>query len=277
MDNIHQKYQALQMLLESCQQVAVAFSGGVDSTFLLYAAHAVLGDCVIAVTADSAFFPRREQSEAYDFCREHGIRQITFQADVLQDLNIIQNPPDRCYLCKRLIFGSIQKIAAENGITQIAEGSNLDDLGDYRPGMRAIAELGILSPLRDAELTKQEIRQLSKELGLPTWEKPSFACLASRIPYGDLITDDKLRMAERAEAFLLAAGFRQVRVRIHGEIARIEVLPEDFERLLSVRQQIVAELKSIGFRYISLDLTGYRTGSLNEALNTVTNAGDGIK
>ena len=277
MDNIHQKYQALQMLLESCQQVAVAFSGGVDSTFLLYAAHAVLGDRVLAVTADSAFFPRREQSEAYDFCREHDIRQITFQADVLQDLNIIQNPPDRCYLCKRLIFGSIQKIAAENGITQIAEGSNLDDLGDYRPGMRAIAELGILSPLRDAELTKQEIRQLSKELGLPTWEKPSFACLASRIPYGDLITDDKLRMAERAEAFLLAAGFRQVRVRIHGEIARIEVLPEDFERLLSVRQQIVAELKSIGFRYISLDLTGYRTGSLNEALNTVTNAGDGIK
>ena len=277
MDNIHQKYQALQMLLESCQQVAVAFSGGVDSTFLLYAAHAVLGDRVIAVTADSAFFPRREQSEAYDFCREHGIRQITVQADVLQDLNIIQNPPDRCYLCKRLIFGSIQKIAAENGITQIAEGSNLDDLGDYRPGMRAIAELGILSPLRDAELTKQEIRQLSKELGLQTWEKPSFACLASRIPYGDLITDDKLRMAERAEGFLLAAGFRQVRVRIHGEIARIEVLPEDFERLLSVRQQIVAELKSIGFRYISLDLTGYRTGSLNEALNTVTNAGDGIK
>lgn len=136
---------------------------------------------------------------------------------------------------------------------------------------------GILSPLRDAELTKQEIRQLSKELGLPTWEKPSFACLASRIPYGDLITDDKLRMAERAEAFLLAAGFRQVRVRIHGEIARIEVLPEDFERLLSFRQQIVAELKSIGFRYISLDLTGYRTGSLNEALNNVTNAGDGIK
>ena len=277
MDNIHQKYQALQMLLESCQQVAVAFSGGVDSTFLLYAAHAVLGDRVIAVTADSAFFPRREQSEAYDFCREHGIRQITFQADVLQDLNIIQNPPDRCYLCKRLIFGSIQKIAAENGITQIAEGSNLDDLGDYRPGMRAIAELGILSPLRDAELTKQEIRQLSKELGLQTWEKPSFACLASRIPYGDLITDDKLRMAERAEGFLLAAGFRQVRVRIHGEIARIEVLPEDFERLLSVRQQIVAELRGGGLGCVSLDLTGYRTGSLNEALNTVTNAGDGIK
>ena len=276
MDDAHRKYQALETLLQSYESAAVAFSGGVDSTFLLAAAHAVLGERVIAVTADSAFFPRREQSDAAEFCRNRGIRQIVFHADVLHDTNIIQNPPNRCYLCKRLIFSQIQQIAAQNGIICIAEGSNLDDLGDYRPGMQAIAELGICSPLREVSLTKQEIRLLSKEMGLPTWEKPSFACLASRIPYGDLITAENLSMAEQAERFLLDSGFRQVRVRIHGDIARIEVLPADFERIVSFREQVTAELKTIGFRYVCLDLNGYRTGSLNEALNHGIHAGNGI-
>ncbi len=276
MDDAHRKFHALETLLRSYESAAVAFSGGVDSTFLLAAAHAVLGERVIAVTAESAFFPRREQSDAADFCRNRGIRQIVFHADVLDDTNIIQNPPNRCYLCKRLIFSQIQQIAAQNGISCIAEGSNLDDLGDYRPGMQAIAELGICSPLREVSLTKQEIRLLSKEMGLPTWEKPSFACLASRIPYGDLITAENLGMAEHAERFLLDSGFRQVRVRIHGDIARIEVLPDDFERMVSECEQVTAKLKTIGFRYVCLDLNGYRTGSLNEALNNGIHAGNGI-
>lgn len=276
MDETHRKFENLQAILSSYGNAAVAFSGGVDSTFLLAVAHLVLGDRVIAVTADSAFFPRHEQSDAAFFCAENGIRQIIFYADVLNDVNIIQNPPNRCYLCKKVIFAQIQQIAAENGITKIAEGSNLDDLGDYRPGMQAIAELGICSPLRKASLTKQEIRLLSRELNLPTWEKPSFACLASRIPYGDKITAEKLGMTEKAEQYLLEQNFRQVRVRIHGDIARIEVLPADFQRILMMREQITSKLKALGFRYVCLDLIGYRTGSLNEALNTVTKAENGL-
>ena len=268
MDILHTKYDALHSRLQELGSLAVAFSGGVDSTFLLRVAHDVLGDRALAVTAAPSFVPVREQREASDFCRENGIRQIVIAPDALDIDSIRHNPPDRCYHCKRMIFGRIIEAAEQNGITHVAEGSNTDDTGDYRPGMRAIRELGVLSPLLDAGLSKSDIRVLSKELGLPTWDKPSFACLASRFVYGERITDEKLSMVDRAEQLLLDLGFRQFRVRIHGDLARIEILPEDFGRLMeeNLRERIYASLKTYGFSYITLDLAGYRTGSMNEVL-----------
>ena len=268
MDTLHTKYDALRGRLQELGSLAVAFSGGVDSTFLLQVAHDVLGDRALAVTAAPPFVPVREQKEASDFCREAGIRQIVIPAKALDLDGIRHNPPDRCYHCKRLIFGRIIEAAKEAGIPCVAEGSNTDDTGDYRPGMRAIRELGVLSPLLDAGLSKADIRLLSKELALPTWDKPSFACLASRFVYGEAITDERLAMVDRAEQLLLDLGFRQFRVRIHGDLARIEILPDDFDRIMlpTVRGQITAALKEYGFSYVTLDLSGYRTGSMNEVL-----------
>ena len=268
MDSLHTKYDALRSRLTELGSLAVAFSGGVDSTFLLQVAHDVLGDRVLAVTAAPPFVPIREQKEAFDFCREAGIRQIVIPPEALDIDGIRHNPPDRCYHCKHMIFGRIIEAAEQNGIHHVAEGSNTDDTGDYRPGMRAIRELGVLSPLLDAGLSKSDIRALSKELELPTWDKPSFACLASRFVYGEAITDDRLSMVDRAEQLLLELGFRQFRVRIHGDLARIEILPDDFDRIMTsaVREQIAAALKGFGFSYVTLDLSGYRTGSMNEVL-----------
>lgn len=266
MNEIEQKYHNLLANLKQHDRIAIAFSGGVDSTFLLASAQSALGDRAVAVTADSAFIPREELEASAQFCSEHGIRQIVFEADVLHDSEICANPANRCYLCKLKIFRRIQTLAGEQGIAAVAEGSNLDDSGDYRPGMQAIAELGILSPLRDALLTKQEIRTLSRSLGLPTWQKPSAACLASRIPYGDIITAKNLRMAEEAEQYLHQLGLRQVRVRIHGNVARIEALPDDLMNILHHRIPLSERFHEIGFQYTSLDLLGYRTGSLNEVL-----------
>ena len=231
MDQLHKKYKNLQSRLRELGSLAVAFSGGVDSTFLLQVAHDVLGDCALAVTAAPPFVPSREQKEAADFCRESGIRQIVIPPEALDIDSIRHNPPDRCYHCKRMIFGRIIKTAEQNGISHVAEGSNTDDTGDYRPGMRAIRELGVLSPLLEADLSKSDIRTLSKELSLPTWDKPSFACLASRFVYGETITDERLSMVDRSEQLLLDLGFRQFRVRIHGDLARIEILPVDFDQL----------------------------------------------
>ena len=203
-----------------------------------------------------------------DFCIKRNIRQYVIPAEDLKIDSIRHNPPDRCYHCKRVLFGRILETAAEKGILTVAEGSNVDDLGDYRPGMRAIRELGVVSPLLDAGLTKADIRAFSKELGLPTWSKPSFACLASRFVYGETITDEKLSMVDQAEQLLMDLGLRQFRVRIHGDLARIEVLPEDLQRITEpeLRTLISGKLKEYGFSYVTLDLVGYRTGSMNEVL-----------
>ncbi|MCC8075770.1 MAG: ATP-dependent sacrificial sulfur transferase LarE [Clostridiales bacterium] len=269
MDLRQEKYQALRDGLAALGSVAVAFSGGVDSTFLLWVAHDVLEDRAVAITASSGSFPERERREAADFCTEHGISQVICPSSELDTEGFRQNPPNRCYLCKRALLGQICALAQERGLNAVVEGSNVDDDGDYRPGMQAVRELGVVSPLRQAGLTKQEIRLLSKELDLPTWDKPSFACLASRFPYGEAITEEKLRMVERAEGLLLELGFRQMRVRIHGKIARIELLPKDFPRLLAedTRRLVYDRFKSYGFTYVALDLLGYRTGSMNETLS----------
>ena len=268
MDTVHEKYELLKSALLSYGSIVVAFSGGVDSTFLLKVAHDLLGDRAVAVTAAPVFVPRREQNEALSFCSEQKIRQIIIPAEQLNIDSIRHNPPDRCYHCKREIFGKILEVAAQNGISTVAEGSNMDDTGDYRPGMRAIHELGIVSPLLEAGLTKAEIRLLSQELGLETWNKPSFACLASRFVYGEAITDKRLSMVDQAEQTLLDLGFRQFRVRIHGDLALIEILPEEFAQIMKAetRDRITRNLKEYGFSYVTLDLTGYRTGSMNEVL-----------
>lgn len=263
------KYENLLDILRKHGKLAVAFSGGVDSTLLLYAAKQALGDNVIAFTEASEFFPGREKEEAEQFCKEHGIRQIFPGYSMLETEGVAQNPKNRCYLCKKALFSKLLALAKEQGFDAVAEGSNLDDLGDYRPGMQAIEELGILSPLREAQLTKEEIRQLSKKFGLPTWNKPSFACLASRFVYGETITEEKLHMVDAAEELLLSLGFTQFRVRIHQTMARIEVLPEQFGLLLQehVRQKITEQLRDLGFSYVTMDLSGYRTGSMNENLS----------
>ena len=260
------KLAVLEEYLGSLKKAAVAFSGGVDSAFLLKVAHNILGSNVIAVTAKPYSFPERELEETKAFCKETGIQHFICKVDELGIDGFSKNPPDRCYLCKKELFGKIKEIAQEHGILNVAEGSNMDDCGDYRPGMAAIHELGIKSPLQKAGLYKTEIRKLSKDMELKTWEKPSFACLSSRFAYGEHITKEKLAMVDKAEQLLFDKGFRQARVRIHGRMARIEVLPDEIEKLArkDIREEIVLKLKSYGFTYISMDLEGYRTGSMNE-------------
>lgn len=267
--DIHEKYENLKKTLVGLGGVAVAFSGGVDSTFLLKVAHDALGDRSIAITARSCSFPERELLEAERFCTAEGIRHIVCDSEELDIDGFSQNQKNRCYLCKRELFTKIWAVARVHGIEHVAEGSNLDDDGDFRPGLVAVREQGVVSPLRRAELTKAEIRTLSRELGLSTWNKQPFACLSSRFPYGQSITRERLQMIDRTEQLLLDLGLKQVRVRYHGNLARIETDEDGFQRLMDRmnRASIYASFKEFGFIYVTIDLLGYRTGSMNETLD----------
>lgn len=250
-------------------RVLVAYSGGVDSTLLLKVAIDTLGDGnVLAVTALSPLYPDRELAGAKRLTQEMGVQHLLIKSNELEIEGFSKNPPNRCYYCKKELFRELKNLAQKKEIPYIVEGSTLDDEKDHRPGRRAIQELGIRSPLKEAMFTKAEVRELSDALGLTTWNKPSFACLASRFPYGEEITVDKLKMVDEAENFLFGLGFKQVRVRHHGNLARVEIYPEEIERLMdrSLREKVVSHLKKIGYHYITVDLQGFRSGSMNEVL-----------
>ena len=266
MTQLLEKYAKLQQILRDCGSAVVAFSGGVDSTFLLKVAKEVLGDKVRALTATSPTYPEWEFRNAVDLAAGFGVEQIIVESNELEIPGFAANPKDRCYHCKKELFQLCARKAAELGYDSIMDGSNVDDLGDYRPGRTAAAELGVRSPLVEAGLGKEEIRQLSKELGLPTWNKQPFACLASRFPYGTEISAGRLRQVERCEELLRREGFRLYRVRFHDRTARIELTEEEMPRLLEkgLRERVVQGCKEAGFVYVALDLQGYRTGSMNE-------------
>jgi uncharacterized protein len=265
---LYEKLNILRDYIRALGSVAVAFSGGVDSAFLLKVAYEVLADKAIAVTARSSTFPQREYKEATDFAEKLGVRHITIDSEELDIEGFSQNPANRCYFCKHELFSKILEVAIKEGIEYIADGSNTDDLGDYRPGLKAVNELKVVSPLKESLMTKEDIRLLSREMNLATWNKPAFACLASRFPYGQEITAEKLKMVDHAEQYLLDLGFRQVRVRHHGDIARIEVSADERAKFFDLKtmDNISDRFKEIGFIYVSLDLKGYRTGSMNETL-----------
>jgi len=264
------KYGKLLDIIRPYGKAVIAFSGGVDSTLLAYAASEALGrDNAICVTARSLSFPERERKEGEEFCLTQGIRHVIIDFDELGVDGFAANPPDRCYICKHALFSLLRAFAEEEGIKAIFEGSNVDDSYDYRPGLKAVRELGAISPLQEAGLTKEEIREILKGLGLSAWDKPPLACLATRIPHGEEITAEKLIMADKAEQVLFERGYRQARVRVHGDgflAARIEVEAEEIERLASgpERHAIGEHFKGLGFKWVSLDLTGYRTGSMSE-------------
>lgn len=261
------KYSELTGFIGGLGRVAVAFSGGVDSSFLLAVATEVLGENAVGITIDSPALPRSELEDAVNLAAKVGARHIIIDSPEIEDA-VRQNPADRCYHCKKSEFGSIIEEAAKLGYKFVLDGSNADDTGDYRPGMAAIKELQVYSPLLQLGFTKKEIREFSRKMGLPTWDKPAYACLYSRIPYGSEIREEDLLKVEMSEKFLIKNGFRTSRVRCHGDIARIEVKPEEVHKLTEepLRSDIVRVLKGYGFRYVTLDMEGYRMGSLNEAL-----------
>ena len=264
--SLEEKYEFLKAYIRSLGSVAVTYSSGVDSTFLLKVAHDELGNQAIAITAKSCSFPVREYREALDFCEKENILHYIAVTNELEVDGFAENPKDRCYICKKALFNKMIEVAREHGAAWVLEGSNLDDDGDYRPGKKAIAELQVLSPLHEACLYKSEIRELSRRLHLPTAEKPSYACLSSRFAYGERITKEKLEMVDKAEQFLMDHGFGQLRVRIHGKMARIEVEADQMEKLFMMRREVLSYLESLGFLYVTMDLAGYQMGSMNKVL-----------
>ncbi len=261
------KYEDLKAIIKELGRVVVCYSGGVDSTLLLKVGVDVLGkENVLALIARSDTYPEQEITEAVAFARTLGVAYEVIVTDEMEDESYLRNTKERCYHCKQHLFGRVKDSASQRGFVHVAEGSNVDDQGDYRPGRRAGRELGIKSPLLEAGLTKGDIREISKQLGLPTHNKPSLACLASRIPYGTRIETDVLKRIEGSEQFLRGLGLGQVRVRYHGQVARIEVTEEDFDKVMAHRDEIGDALNKLGFLYVTLDLKGYRTGSMNEGL-----------
>jgi uncharacterized protein len=267
LDTVQEKNEKLGSILREMGNVLIAYSGGVDSAFLAARAYEELGDRMLAVTAASETFPKREFDEALALAKEIGFPHFAIEIKEFDNEDFVKNDPNRCYFCRKGLHERLVFLAQEKGYPYILDGTNASDVGDYRPGMKALREKGVRSPLKEAELTKDEIRALSKEMDLRTWSKPSFACLSSRIPYGTKITEKAINQLDLAENFLLKdVGLTQVRVRHHDKIARLEVDAEDIEKVIAYREKIDQKLKELGFSYVTLDLKGYRTGSMNEVL-----------
>lgn len=272
-----EKEKKLAVLLEKCMPLAVAFSGGVDSTYLLHEAAKAGKGKVTALIMKTPSVPERELDEAVTFCKSRGISFFVLPADPFSAAGFRENGRDRCYICKHFLFSALLEKAKEEGIPFVADGTNADDTKEFRPGLRALKELDIRSPLAEAGLTKKEIRELSEKEGLPTWNKPSFSCLATRFPYGEELTVEKLRKTEAAENLLAELGFTQRRVRVHGNLARIEVLPAEIPLLLERRDMISSRLEELGFLYTTVDLKGFRSGSMDTAAVTKNTEAEDIK
>lgn len=266
---LQKKYQTLRAILVDMGDLIVGMSGGVDSVLLAKVAHDLLGTRALAVTADSPSLPRRELAEAEELARQIGVRHLVIKTEELNDPRYAANPTNRCYFCKSELFTRLEQLAAELGFRWLAYGENQDDQGDHRPGSRAAGEHNVRAPLKEAEFTKADIRRLAEYLGLPVWDKPAFACLGSRFPYGVEITPERLAQVEAAEDLLWTLGFEQFRVRHHAEIARIEVPPEQMGKLLALADRVVAEFQQLGYTYVTMDLAGYQRGSMNKGQATV--------